>query len=545
MANFIDACVFTATAAGTVDFTVATFVQGYMTPARAGMVDGLVYRYRAENADLSLWEIGYGSYTASGSTLARTTVLYSSDGTTNKVAFTTPPRVAIVPLKIDFDSLTSPSSALPSVTLPLVEAGSGAIGSDTTHYALADHVHPAFGGGGGGGASVTISDTPPPSPTAGNLWWESDTGNLYIYYNDGNSSQWVLAVPAVNAAALNAVLYTAQTLTAPQQVQARANIDAAQSNVVSVSAVRYDSAQAMTTPQQTQARTNIDAAQSNVVVNSAVRYDVIQTLTTPQQAQARSNIGAISLTDVPSYVVRSYLAGLTLSTAGASPNFSVAAGVAADSTNAAMITLAAAMTKTTAAWTAGSGNGALDTGTILANTWYGIYLIRRPDTGVVDVLISGGVPNPTSLPASYTQYRRIGAVKTNGSSQWIKFSQFGDEFWWDTPVSETTSGSLVGGTALLFTLTTPLGVQTSAIITAEFGVAATTWVYISSPDTADLAAGLSCFTLIGSASFVNPTFNGQIRTDVSSRIRFRSDVNITSGLIVNTKGWIDRRGRDA
>jgi len=48
------------------------------------------------------------------------------------------------------------------------------------------------GGGGGGGASVTVSDTPPASPTAGNLWWESDTGILYIYYTDPTpNSQWV------------------------------------------------------------------------------------------------------------------------------------------------------------------------------------------------------------------------------------------------------------------------------------------------------------------------------------------------------------------
>jgi hypothetical protein len=47
------------------------------------------------------------------------------------------------------------------------------------------------GGGGGGGAHVTISDTPPPSPTAGDLWWNSAEGQLYIYYNDGNSTQWV------------------------------------------------------------------------------------------------------------------------------------------------------------------------------------------------------------------------------------------------------------------------------------------------------------------------------------------------------------------
>ena len=46
-------------------------------------------------------------------------------------------------------------------------------------------------GGGGGGASVTVSDTPPESPTAGNLWWNSNTGYAFIYYNDGDSSQWV------------------------------------------------------------------------------------------------------------------------------------------------------------------------------------------------------------------------------------------------------------------------------------------------------------------------------------------------------------------
>jgi hypothetical protein len=27
------------------------------------------------------------------------------------------------------------------------------------------------------------------------LWWDSDSGNLFIYYNDGNSKQWVIASP--------------------------------------------------------------------------------------------------------------------------------------------------------------------------------------------------------------------------------------------------------------------------------------------------------------------------------------------------------------
>jgi hypothetical protein len=38
---------------------------------------------------------------------------------------------------------------------------------------------------------VTISDTAPASPTAGQLWWESDTGIFYVCYADGSSTQWV------------------------------------------------------------------------------------------------------------------------------------------------------------------------------------------------------------------------------------------------------------------------------------------------------------------------------------------------------------------
>ena len=44
-----------------------------------------------------------------------------------------------------------------------------------------------------GGGGATISDTAPASPTAGDLWWNSSDGQLYTYYNDGSSSQWVVA----------------------------------------------------------------------------------------------------------------------------------------------------------------------------------------------------------------------------------------------------------------------------------------------------------------------------------------------------------------
>ncbi len=46
-------------------------------------------------------------------------------------------------------------------------------------------------------ANVPAGTTPPTSPTpeAGNLWYNSDEGRLYIYYVDANTSQWVDASP--------------------------------------------------------------------------------------------------------------------------------------------------------------------------------------------------------------------------------------------------------------------------------------------------------------------------------------------------------------
>jgi hypothetical protein len=44
------------------------------------------------------------------------------------------------------------------------------------------------------GGSVTLSATPPATPQVGQLWFDSVGGQLYVYYNDGNSSQWVIAV---------------------------------------------------------------------------------------------------------------------------------------------------------------------------------------------------------------------------------------------------------------------------------------------------------------------------------------------------------------
>ena len=55
--------------------------------------------------------------------------------------------------------------------------------------------------GGSGGANVTISSSPPSNPNDGDLWWDEDIGELFIYYDDASgipSAQWVEASSGSN-----------------------------------------------------------------------------------------------------------------------------------------------------------------------------------------------------------------------------------------------------------------------------------------------------------------------------------------------------------
>jgi hypothetical protein len=256
-------------------------------------------------------------------------------------------------------------------------------------------------------------------------------------------------------------------------------------------------------------------------------------------------------------LLRGYLSGLTLSTAGSSATFSVAAGVAVDSTNAGFMKLAAAITKTTAAWAVGSGNGAFDgTGnapSAFAGSYH-VYLIKRTDTNVVDVLISNSATAPT-LPSPYTLFRRIGSIKTNASFQWVQFNQNGDEFIWFNNFADAAGVTVVNTTANLVTLSVPTGLQVNALFHAAINTGTTgpNGILLTSLDEADIAllslAGSRNASLwsTGSNAFLAGDFNK--RTDTSGRIRWRA-YSVGGGVTppdisIYTYGWIDRRGRDA
>jgi hypothetical protein len=80
----------------------------------------------------------------------------------------------------------------------------------------------ADGTGGGGTSSVTTSDTPPATPHDGDMWWKTDSGVLYVYYDDGDSQQWVqaTAVPFVDysAAPFDAMAYNGMQVNGSMEV---------------------------------------------------------------------------------------------------------------------------------------------------------------------------------------------------------------------------------------------------------------------------------------------------------------------------------------
>jgi hypothetical protein len=75
----------TSTTAGTGTLTLAGAVAGFRSFADIGNANTTYYAIVDSTANT--WEVGIGTYTASGTTLARTTILSNSSGTTAAINF--------------------------------------------------------------------------------------------------------------------------------------------------------------------------------------------------------------------------------------------------------------------------------------------------------------------------------------------------------------------------------------------------------------------------------------------------------------------------
>jgi hypothetical protein len=269
-----------------------------------------------------------------------------------------------------------------------------------------------------------------------------------------------------------------------------------------------------------------------------VRYDIAQGLTAPQKLQARLNIAAH---------LKGALFDLTMSTPGSSASFTVNSGEAADSTGVDLMVLVAALTKNTGAWAVGSGNGGLDTGIIAASTWYHVFLIKRPDTGVVDVCFSLSATAPT-LPANYTLFRRIGSLNYTTTPGWRLFTQTGDEFIWNAVVNDLNGQTILNASRSTLALTVPTGITVLAHTRIQISSATASMVAtITSLYETDVApSAATCGNSLRTSAAATDSSTGEFRTrtDTLARIGIRaSGANCTT--YISTVGWVDRRGRDA
>ena len=249
------------------------------------------------------------------------------------------------------------------------------------------------------------------------------------------------------------------------------------------------------------------------------------------------------LTNLPSSasLPNNYLTGLILSNNSTDPtnDINITVGQCRDSTNAEDMVLAAALTKRLdASWAVGTNAGGLDTGSI-ANTTYHVFLIKRSDTDVVDVLFSTSATSPT-MPANYNYKRRIGSiVRASGAIR--KFIQTGDLFLWESPIRDLNV-SPTGTSAVTRTLTVPTGIKVEVFaIFAAYGTD-DNYSIASSLDSADIAPSVSQMNFANytaGATYATPLF---VRTNTSAQVRTRNAVS--SGLMIHTLGWRDLRGKE-
>ena len=239
------------------------------------------------------------------------------------------------------------------------------------------------------------------------------------------------------------------------------------------------------------------------------------------------------------------LFGLTLSNNGvdATNDIDIAAGVAADSTAARMMRLAAGITKRLdAAWAVGTAQGGLDTG-VIANTTYHVFLIQRTDTNVVDVLFSTSATAPT-MPANYTLFRRIGSIVRLAAA--IKpFRQRGNYFQWVTKVQDRSDVADLAYQLVAITVPTGLNVQPLLAWTAS---TTTDGMYAIISDGADTgqASDMQLFFVPATAGRGAQIVPGGIFTNTSAQIHYQVEEATTiAASALFTHGWIDDRGQSA
>lgn len=286
------------------------------------------------------------------------------------------------------------------------------------------------------------------------------------------------------------------------------------------------------------------ASGSSVTVAANDRWLVIADTTTSMLVTRFPASGVAPVALLP----QDYINGFKLTTASTT-TYDIAAGQAADSTNAAAINGGALTAKSQSAWAVGSSAGAkLSAAAMANNTWYYWYALLKDTDNTVDYGFD--VATTPTLPSGYSKFRYIGARKTaSGSTNWETFNQHGDEVLWGTPPALEVNGALSTANRTLTTVNIPpVRVKWfgNASQTTPGGAAGAAFI-ATDPLCADVAPDTLATPLaslgsnLGAAGASNT--GGQVTcwANASSQIGLRGAT--ASAVRIATLGWIDPRGK--
>jgi hypothetical protein len=534
----------TTATAGTGTITLGSAVAGYLTFAEAGVANADTVSYVI--IDGNDFEIGTGTYTSSGTTMSRDTVIVSKIGGvagTTKITLSGTAEVFLSPNEADLaftdvnnvftKSQTFNSAA--KIELGLIySAETLYIGVDTGQtYAYAE------------GSNPFVLYT----GTAERARWDA-TGQRLYSVDAGATPGPILelyrdsASPAASDV-LGRLLFSGED--SAGNTQNYAAIEAVITDATSTSE-DGDLAFHVTSAGSLTERVRL-ASFGGIGIGGANYGSAGDCLVSGGSAAAPSWQAS---------PLRGHIWGLTLSNNGtdSANDIDVAAGAATDESHSYVMVLAASITKRLdAAWAVGTGQGGLNTGVEANSTWYEVHLIRRPDTGVVDVMFTT-TANRATLPSGYTQQRRIGWIRNDSGGSILAFTQVDDHFTLTTQINDVAA--TITSSAAAVTLTVPPSTiarfRATAQITALTAGAVTGVVFSEIAEgnvtpaltTGILSLGMSEGDGTGTANDSGTAGHFELRASSSSQIEWDGIVGAGStGEVfdISTYGWIDSRRR--
>ena len=242
---------------------------------------------------------------------------------------------------------------------------------------------------------------------------------------------------------------------------------------------------------------------------------------------------------------RGHIWGLTMTNAADAANdITVAAGEARSETNGDDMVLAAPITKRLdAAWAVGDAQGGINTGAEANDTWYEVHLIKRVDTGVVDVMFTT-TANRATLPTSYTQQRRIGWIRNDAAGALLAFTQIDDHFTLTVQIN-SASFTATDTAAAITVMAPPSSIARLRIGTTSSTATNTTNATIFSEIVEGNVTPTETTGIVSIGSNDIAGADGghiELRVSTTSTIEHDSD-GTTYTVDVSSYGWVDMRGR--